>query len=192
MSKSAAAGTPATIAAMRGSPSLRARSSAPKRWRMTVSAEPLARVVERAAGQLRGQADARLEVLGEVGFAMAREARRRPAAAGEAEGGVAARRHAVDADLVESKVRREARVAAHRVDRAHDLARPDLPAVRVRAERRRRSCRRDGALRRRRSRRPRARGPGRRASQAPPPEPCEMTTSLPLPRRARRRRRASA
>ena len=55
----------------------------------------------------------------------------RPAAAGQAEGGVPARRHAIHADLVEGQQRCEPRVPGYRVDGARDFGRPAFPALRA-------------------------------------------------------------
>ena len=85
--------------------------------------------VEEAAIQPRDQADTRLKVSHQIRFAMLLEAGGRPATTRHAEGGVAAGRHAVDADLVELQQRREARIAADRIDGARHLGRPQLPAV---------------------------------------------------------------
>src|SRR5262249_56307657 len=75
-----------------------------------------------------GGAAAPLEVLGDGSLAVRREASRRPAAAGQDQRGVAARRHAVHADLVEGQQRLEARVRADGVDRAGYLGRTAVPA----------------------------------------------------------------
>src|SRR5262249_57048661 len=58
----------------------------------------------------------------------AREGSRRPAAASQAQRGVATRRHAIHADLVEGQQWLEARVRADGVDRAGYLGRTALPA----------------------------------------------------------------
>ena len=128
MSKSAAAGTAATIAATRGSKSARIVVSL-KRWSMTASAAHLrtpssglpvscvTRPTQDWKSSTRWASQWRLKPSGD----------QRPPA--RLKRGVAAGRHAVDADLVELQQGCEARIAADRVDGPRHLLRPDRPAV---------------------------------------------------------------
>ncbi len=90
---------------------------------------PLLEAVERSAGEVRDEADTGRKIVGDVSGTVMREAGRRPATSGQRQRGVTARRHAVDANLIELQQGRESGVAADGVDGARHLGRPQRPAV---------------------------------------------------------------
>ena len=88
----------------------------------------LLRAVQNISLEPRDQADAGLEVFPDVRLAMLPEARRRPAAAREAQRRVPPRRHPVHAHPVQGEQRPKARILADHVDGVRDLDRPASPA----------------------------------------------------------------